>query len=49
MLRSLTLTLVLLIGFALLSTPALAAEKISVLLIDGQNSHNWKATSPVLK
>lgn len=26
-----------------------AAEPIRVLLIDGQNNHNWKATSPVLK
>ena len=26
-----------------------ADKKISVLLIDGQNNHNWKATSPVLK
>jgi type 1 glutamine amidotransferase len=26
-----------------------AAEPIKVLLIDGQNNHNWKATSPVLK
>lgn len=25
-----------------------AAEKISVLLIDGQNNHSWKETSPVL-
>jgi type 1 glutamine amidotransferase len=27
----------------------LAAEKINVLIIDGQNNHNWKATTPVLK
>ncbi|MFP6887839.1 MAG: hypothetical protein VB997_09765, partial [Opitutales bacterium] len=24
------------------------AEKLKVLLIDGQNNHNWKATTPVL-
>jgi type 1 glutamine amidotransferase len=28
---------------------ASAQEKISVLIIDGQNNHNWKATTPVLK
>lgn len=28
--------------------PAEAAEKLKVLLIDGQNNHNWKATTPVL-
>jgi type 1 glutamine amidotransferase len=28
---------------------ASAAEKINVLLIDGQNNHTWKATTPVLK
>lgn len=27
----------------------LAADKIKVLIIDGQNNHNWKATTPVLK
>jgi hypothetical protein len=27
----------------------LSAESIKVLLIDGQNNHNWKATTPVLK
>jgi type 1 glutamine amidotransferase len=26
-----------------------AEDKIRVLLIDGQNNHNWKATTPVLK
>ena len=29
--------------------PAVAAEKINVLIVDGQNNHNWKATTPVLK
>ena len=24
-------------------------EKMSVLLIDGQNNHNWKATTPLIK
>ena len=25
-----------------------AAEKINVLIVDGQNNHNWKATTPVM-
>ena len=28
---------------------AVAAEKINVLIIDGQHNHNWKATTPLLK
>jgi len=40
--RSLLLTL---LAFA---TTAYAAP-IKVLLVDGQNNHDWKATSPVLK
>lgn len=28
---------------------ACAAEKIKVLVIDGQNNHNWQQTTPVLK
>lgn len=32
-----------------LALPALAADKIKVVIIDGQNNHNWKATTPVLK
>lgn len=32
------------------SVPSLlAAEKLEVLIVDGQNNHNWKATTPVLK
>ena len=34
---------------ALSITVAQATEKLSILLIDGQNNHNWRATSPVLK
>lgn len=40
---------------ATLAIPALAAPvptenpKLRVLLIDGQNNHNWKATTPVLR
>jgi len=29
--------------------PASAAGKIAVLIIDGQNNHNWKATTPPIK
>lgn len=29
--------------------PARAEDKLKVLLIDGQNNHDWKATTPVLK
>ena len=29
--------------------PASAAGKVSVLIIDGQNNHNWKATTPPIK
>ena len=36
--------------FALaLTTAASAADKIKVLIIDGQNNHNWQATTPVMK
>ena len=28
---------------------AAAVEKVKVLIIDGQNNHNWKATTPLLK
>ncbi|MSR32042.1 MAG: ThuA domain-containing protein [Gemmataceae bacterium] len=33
----------------LLVSPATAAEKIKALILDGQNNHNWKATSPMLQ
>jgi type 1 glutamine amidotransferase len=36
---------------AIVAAPAFCADaaKISVLIIDGQNNHDWKATTPVLK
>jgi len=46
---------VLLVLAALFAASAVAgekaekADKISVLVIDGQNGHNWKATTPVIK
>lgn len=36
------------VSFCLLS-PALAADKLKVLIIDGQNNHKWDITTPVLK
>lgn len=33
---------------SLLATGLSAADKIKVLVIDGQNNHNWKQTTPVL-
>ncbi|MEI8380044.1 MAG: ThuA domain-containing protein [Planctomycetota bacterium] len=33
----------------LISTTAVAADPIRVLIVDGQNNHNWKATTPILK
>ena len=35
--------------FGALAGPAQSAEKIRVLIVDGQNNHNWRATTPVLK
>ena len=31
------------------SSAAVAAPKLKALIVDGQNNHNWKATTPVLK
>ena len=33
----------------LLASDSSAAEKLKLLIVDGQNNHNWKATTPVLK
>lgn len=38
-----------LVGCCLLASPLSAGEKIRVLIVDGQNNHDWKATTPVLK
>jgi uncharacterized protein len=32
-----------------LAAPLPAAEPIKVLIVDGQNNHNWRATTPILK
>jgi type 1 glutamine amidotransferase len=29
--------------------PAVAAEKLKILILDGQNNHNWQSTTPLLK
>jgi type 1 glutamine amidotransferase len=48
--RCLTSLLVLCtLSLALAANPAAAVEKLSVLLVDGQNNHNWRATTPILK
>jgi len=31
------------------AAPAAAQDKIKVILIDGQNNHNWRATTPFMK
>ncbi len=46
---SLYLSIALGVGLALWSQGANDREKLSVLLIDGQNNHAWEQTSPVLK
>ncbi|MFO1045170.1 MAG: ThuA domain-containing protein [Planctomycetaceae bacterium] len=35
-------------GF-LATTSAVAADPVRVLIVDGQNNHNWKATTPIMK
>src|SRR5438045_3332280 len=32
-----------------IALPAFAADTIKVVIIDGQNNHDWKKTTPVLK
>lgn len=44
MLRSL-----LLLALASCALSAHAADKIKVLILDGQNNHNWQSTTPVMK
>jgi len=43
------LALGVLVAAAMLASPAVAADKIAVLIIDGQNNHNWKGTTPPIK
>jgi type 1 glutamine amidotransferase len=37
------------LALSLMADRAMAAEKLKALLIDGQNNHDWKSTSPILK
>jgi type 1 glutamine amidotransferase len=37
------------IAALLVSLPAMAADQIKVLIVDGQNNHAWKTTTPILK
>jgi len=37
------------LALGLSAAPAVAQDKIKVILIDGQNNHNWRATTPVMK
>jgi type 1 glutamine amidotransferase len=32
-----------------LAVPAFAEDKVKVLIVDGQNNHDWRATTPVMK
>ena len=43
------LTLALIAVVTLLVTDTSAGEKLKLLIVDGQNNHNWKLTTPVLK
>ena len=47
--RSLPRIGLLALGIVVTATVARGGEMVKVLLVDGQNNHNWQATSPVLK
>ena len=38
-----------LVVVSLLADSTIAAEKLKLLIVDGQNNHNWRATTPVMK
>src|ERR1044071_29967 len=42
-------TAILLLSLALYLAPQTAGAAVRVLVIDGQNNHDWKSTTPVLK
>ena len=46
--KNITRTLLALIALIAITLQG-AEKKLSVLIIDGQNNHNWRATTPVLK
>ena len=37
------------LALSLLPHPTDAADKLRLLIVDGQNNHNWKATTPILQ
>jgi len=37
------------VGFSITAANPAYAEKIRVLIVDGQNNHNWRATTPIMK
>ena len=41
--------LLLLTAFTFIALSASAADRLKVLIIDGQNNHKWDITSPVLR
>jgi type 1 glutamine amidotransferase len=49
MLRKALLTLAVGLAFHLLAGDASAQSKIRVVIIDGQNNHDWRSTTPVIK
>src|SRR5687767_15961677 len=42
-------TLALLALALVTAAPASGAEKLKLLIVDGQNNHNWKGTTPVMQ
>jgi type 1 glutamine amidotransferase len=34
---------------SLIALPAAAADKLKALIVDGQNNHNWRVTTPILQ
>lgn len=44
-----TKVILVLISMALVLTGAHAAEKLRALIVDGQNNHDWRHTTPILK
>ena len=49
MIRSLRTLLLLVLAVLFLSSSADAADKLRLLIIDGQNNHNWRAMTPPMK
>jgi type 1 glutamine amidotransferase len=49
MLRRLFVLAAVSVVFGLMAAPAAAQGKVKVIIIDGQNNHNWRATTPVMK